>query len=212
MPAEPKYSLQYYHHIEKGYYPFSFLRDRVVIHFIKKLLPRGKRILEIGCGTGKLLAQIEKDYETYGVDISPFAIKIAQSRTNSTTFQVASIENEFLSPYQFDGIVAINILEHLEYPKKVLAKLHQILSCDGYLFLHLPIASNGFSRFLQNNFYKDDTHVFIPSLEELKTLLKETKFSLICERSGTTIFLPLSFSLWLKSTPCYFGVYRKLPS
>ncbi|MEO0091202.1 MAG: class I SAM-dependent methyltransferase [candidate division WOR-3 bacterium] len=209
MQSEHKYSSQYYHHIENGYYPFSFLRDKVIIGFIKKLLPQGKRILEVGCGTGKLLSQIENDYETYGIDISSFAITVAQSRARATIFQVASIEDKIFSPGSFDGIIAINVLEHLKNPKLALERIHQMLSPAGYLFLHLPIASNAFSRLLQKYFYPDDSHVFIPSLKKLKTLLKDTNFSFIHERSGTTIFLPVSFPLWLKFTPCYFGVYKK---
>ncbi|MCX7785802.1 MAG: class I SAM-dependent methyltransferase [candidate division WOR-3 bacterium] len=210
MLTEHNYSSQYYHHIEKGYYPFSFLRDKVIIHFIKKLVPRGKKILEVGCGTGRLLRQIENDYETYGVDISHYAITVAQSRTQSTLFQVASIEDNITLPHQFDGIVAINVLEHLENPQRALERIYQMLSWDGYLFLHLPIASNTLSRFLQRHFYYDNSHIFIPSLDELKNLLKKVNFSFIIERSGTTIFLPISSRIWVKSTPCYFGIYKKI--
>jgi SAM-dependent methyltransferase len=44
-------------------------------------LPRGSRVLDIGCGTGSTVLQcIERGYEAAGIDISPTAVKRARER------------------------------------------------------------------------------------------------------------------------------------
>jgi 2-polyprenyl-3-methyl-5-hydroxy-6-metoxy-1,4-benzoquinol methylase len=203
------YSSEYFEHIEKGYYPFSYLRDRVIIHFVKKLIPKGKRILEIGCGTGRCITQIENKYETYGMDISEYAIKQAQTRSRKTKFSATSLENLDAFEKQFDGVIAINIIEHLAEPDTILLKINKVLSNNGFLFVHLPTVSNKLSKILLNRFYKDDTHVFITSINNLNSVLLEAGFSLMYQRSGSFIFLPISNQKVLEITPPYFGIYKK---
>ena len=214
---ENNYSSEYFEHIEKGYYPFSYLRDRVIIHFVKKLIPtcssaprrEGKQILEIGCGTGRCITQIENDYKTYGMDISAHAITEAKKRSRATSFLIASLEACDSFSVQFDGIIAINVIEHLVNPGETLQKINSVLKKDGFLFIHLPTASNKMSKFLLDRFYKDDTHVFIPSINNLNHVLNRAGFQLIYQRSGSFIFLPISNQKVLEITPPYFGIYKK---
>ena len=35
----------------------------------------GRRMLEVGCGLGYILAALERKYETFGVDVSAYAIE-----------------------------------------------------------------------------------------------------------------------------------------
>jgi cyclopropane fatty-acyl-phospholipid synthase-like methyltransferase len=204
------YHEQYFEHIENGYYPFSFLRDKVVIHFVKKLIPKGQKILELGCGTGRFITQLKNNYETYGIDISAYAIDEAKRRNQSTVFLNRSLEQSDLFSIKFDAIVAINTLEHLSDSEMMLEKLHTNLRQNGFLFIHLPVASNKFSKFLLNRFYHDQTHVFIPSITRLNVMLNKIGFTTIHERSGTFIFLPIGSRSVLEMTPAYFGIYKKI--
>ncbi len=202
------YSPKYFEHIEGGYYPFSYLRDKIIVGTVRRLIPRKGRILEIGCGTGRFLSQIEEDYETYGIDISEYAIKEAKKRTRFSRLFVKDVA-DFNFHFKFDGIVAVNIIEHLKDPLAVLSNIKENLQKKGFLFIHLPTASNLLSRFFLNLFYKDDTHLFIPTVSEIGSLLEGIGFSLIHERSGSFLFLPLSHRLILNSLPVYFGIYQK---
>lgn len=51
---------------------------------IEKLIllgqPKGKELLELGCGTGELLKRFEKDYHCHGLDISEHMLKVAQEK------------------------------------------------------------------------------------------------------------------------------------
>ena len=51
--------------------------------FYSKVIKRYKkngRLLEIGCGFGDLLKLLEKDFATFGIDISNYAISLAQKK------------------------------------------------------------------------------------------------------------------------------------
>ncbi|MEO0083157.1 MAG: class I SAM-dependent methyltransferase [candidate division WOR-3 bacterium] len=202
------YHQQYFEHIERGYYPFSYLRDKIIVNLIKKLIPFGGRILEFGCGTGRLITKLELQYETYGIDISHYAISRAQEKSKNTKFYY-SLDDFLLLKKHIDCILAINVIEHIENPEGLLKKFNLILKKFGYLFIHLPVSSNQLSKYLVKKFYNDETHVFVPSIDELDAILFDNGFKLIHRRSGSFIFLPISIKNIIKITPCYLGIYKK---
>jgi ubiquinone/menaquinone biosynthesis C-methylase UbiE len=60
--------------------------------FMKFLIPPGKRVLELGCGSGDLLAELEPSYGV-GVDFSPSAIVRAKTRHPELNFIVGDAED-----------------------------------------------------------------------------------------------------------------------
>lgn len=202
------YHQQYFEHIESGYYPFSYLRDKIIVNLIKKLIPFGSRILEFGCGTGRLITKLELYYETYGIDISHYAINQAQAKSKTTKYYY-HLDDFLLLKKTIDGILAINVIEHIENPEDLLKKFNLILKKCGYLFIHLPVSSNQLSKYLVEKFYNDETHVFVPSIDELESMLFDNGFKLVHRRSGSFIFLPISIKNIIKITPCYLGIYKK---
>src|SRR5436305_8244819 len=53
--------------------------------FMRFLIPRGKRVLELGCGRGDLLAALEPSHGV-GVDFSARAIATARARHRGLSF------------------------------------------------------------------------------------------------------------------------------
>jgi len=61
---------------------------------------KGKRLLDVGCGTGYLLKAAEDtELETYGIDISGEAVKISRKISPSSKITEGSGKNQF--PRQF---------------------------------------------------------------------------------------------------------------
>lgn len=92
------------------------------------LIPPGSRVLEIGCGTGSLLAGLKPKIGV-GIDFSEAVIEIAQAKYPHLTFYC--LDAEALSPkdlnadeLQFDFIVLSGVLGHLSDVQQVLARLH----------------------------------------------------------------------------------------
>jgi ubiquinone/menaquinone biosynthesis C-methylase UbiE len=99
---------------------------------LKKLLssfiPKDKHILEIGCGTGDLLASLNPKVG-YGLDLSPEMIKLAKIRHSSSknlSFSTQSI-NKFKSK-NLNFIFMADVIEHLEDPQKTFTQISQIMT------------------------------------------------------------------------------------
>src|SRR3984957_2763588 len=60
--------------------------------FMRFLIPPGKRVLELGCGVGNLLAAVEPAYGV-GVDFSPSSIEKAKARHPELHFVVGDVED-----------------------------------------------------------------------------------------------------------------------
>src|SRR4051812_42543573 len=96
--------------------------------FMRLLVPPGKRVLELGCGSGHMLAALEPSYGV-GVDFSPKTIAKARELYPELTFilgdveepaTVASIEGPF------DYIVIADTIGLLEDIDGTLRLVHQL--------------------------------------------------------------------------------------
>jgi SAM-dependent methyltransferase len=101
------------------------------------------RLLDVGCGYGYFLREAEPSYETYGIDISDYAITRAARVAPKSVLGVVDVESPdalrgFVGELRFEIIVAFNILEHLKNPLVALEQLHGLLVPGGYLFFKVP--------------------------------------------------------------------------
>ena len=78
----------------------------------KQLIPKQKTVLEIGCGTGDLILEIDAS-QALGIDISREMIKIAQQKYPHIKFEAIAIEN-FKTEHVIDFIFLADVIEHLE--------------------------------------------------------------------------------------------------
>ena len=96
-------------------------------------------VCEVGCGAGEILALLQKTMGDQcilqGYDISPQAIELAQTRSNShLQFQQLDFVNE--TSDIFDLILIIDLIEHLENPFKF---LQAIKKRSQYKIFHIPL-------------------------------------------------------------------------
>lgn len=79
------------------------------------LVPKGKRVLELGCGTGELLASLEPS-EGIGIDLSPKMVELAAERFPNLTFKEGDAEAPETWGVEgtFDCIILSDIAGHLE--------------------------------------------------------------------------------------------------
>lgn len=78
----------------------------------KELIPEHSKVLEIGCGTGDLIAELNCT-KGVGIDISHKMIEIAQKKHPKLTFKTCTIET-YKRPFEFDYIFLADVIEHLE--------------------------------------------------------------------------------------------------
>lgn len=120
---------------------------------VERLLSAGnirpESILELGCGTGALLVELQKRKiadHVYGLDYSSHAIEYV--RRVAPAIQVAAGDvTDFENPFDrdsFDVIVLSHTLEHLEQPMDFLRAIHSIKFT--YLVIEVPLENLFFGR------------------------------------------------------------------
>jgi ubiquinone/menaquinone biosynthesis C-methylase UbiE len=87
------------------------------------LIPKNKKVFEIGCGTGDLLASL-KPKHGYGMDISNQMIKISKTKYQDSK----NLHYSTGWPKEnFDYIFMSDVIEHLENPKDVFNRISKLM-------------------------------------------------------------------------------------
>lgn len=97
------------------------------LRYLKFLIPEGLRILEIGCGTGDVLAGLEPSYGV-GIDFSPAMVAEARLLHPELEFRVGDIEDaDFVAslPGPFDVILIGDTIGSLDDCQATLEHLHR---------------------------------------------------------------------------------------
>jgi SAM-dependent methyltransferase len=113
------------------------------LRYLKFLIPEGARVLELGCGTGDLLAALKPSFGV-GVDFSAGMIGEARKAYPDLTFLVGDVEDPAFVrslPGPFDVIVVVDTLGALDDSQAMFASLHDLCTREtrlvvGY-FSHL---------------------------------------------------------------------------
>ncbi len=96
----------------------------------------GVKILDIGCGTGKILSLYknlshEKENLLYGIDISQNMIRIAKTKASDVKFVRANALTLPFKDGSFDFISMIGVLEYLKEKKVALGEIYRVLENNG---------------------------------------------------------------------------------
>ncbi len=117
--------------------------DKILGKYIMKKvfeLGRGSLILDVGCGDGFLTKEIARHYDkVVGIDGSADKINIARQYAPEVEFHVSLFE-EFEYDMEFDSIIMINILEHVDDPILFLKRAKDFLNPDGEVIVFVPNA------------------------------------------------------------------------
>lgn len=102
---------------------------------------RGKKLLEIGCGTGygsNYLAENGVKIIT-ACDVDPSAISFARRHNphSNINFLEADVEKLELAE-KYDVVVAFEVIEHLQQPEKLITIAKKSLKKGGFLILSTP--------------------------------------------------------------------------
>jgi SAM-dependent methyltransferase len=115
---------------EGGFNP-SFQRHRAEYRLSATLIGPG-RVLDLGCGTGHSYEELAPR-ETVGVDVEPAALAGQHRETH-----VADMRRLPFGADSFSSVVAIETIEHVPDPDRVLAEVARVLAPDGRAVFATP--------------------------------------------------------------------------
>lgn len=125
--------------------PVALLRaeHRARIPWILKYLKPNNDVLDLGCGGGLLTNQLALSgtFSLFGVDQSEAALTTARRHIPNTAIStphyiVGQADQLPFSKHQFDVILAMDFLEHIENPEKIFKEVARILKPNGYFLTH----------------------------------------------------------------------------
>ena len=146
-------------------------------------------VLDIGCGAGFLSNALARaGHRVIGLDASTEALEIAARHDSTRTVDYRRGDARSLSfpDASFDVVCAMDFLEHVEDPARVVAEAARVLRPSGLFFFHTfnrnPIAwlvvIKGVEWFVKNT--PRDMHV-------LDMFVKPTELRAACESSGLDV-------------------------
>jgi glycosyltransferase involved in cell wall biosynthesis/ubiquinone/menaquinone biosynthesis C-methylase UbiE len=118
-------------------------------NIVRTVIPAGSRVLELGCGTGNLLAALHPSHGL-GLDLSPEIVKIARRNHPQLTFEVGDAEDFAIPAAGFDFVLASDLVGELEDIAAMLERVRAVSDEDTRLVLtfHNP-ALEGVLRLAQ---------------------------------------------------------------
>ena len=142
MPVTPQSIAQDQH---KDYYAAGGYDEGRLKWTVETFLPNytDKKILEIGCGDGKLLALLSTENDVQGIEASFTGVEKCASRgIQAICMDVSSQPLPFPDDY-FDAVVILETFEHLMNPYYAMLEIRRVLKENAKLICSVPNPKTG---------------------------------------------------------------------
>ncbi len=187
------YNAEHYshvHQVEQRHFWFlgrSELITSVIARFIPN--PMGCTFLDIGCGTGVMLRQLQRlGFATTGLDVNARALVYAKSQTNSLL--VRSSIFQFSPKEMFDAVGAFDVMEHIHDDSEFIKKCYTLVHKGGYMFLTVPAGMHLWSSVDVASGHKRRYTKY-----SMEKLIKDSGFRLVHMGYWNSLLLPI-YSFW----------------
>ena len=161
------------------------------IKYIANLKPGA--VLDIGCGPGWLLSQLNSRWKRYGIEPSKQAASVAEKY--ASIFE-GTLEDFVFRRDSFDLVVAYHVIEHIHDPLAAIKTIHQLLKPGGTLILGTPDFDSGCARRFGSRFrlLHDATHISLFSNDSMHRFLRNHGFKI------TSVDYPYFETSWFTRT------------
>ena len=168
----------------------SKIKNPWVAQIIRQELGDGpQKILDIGCGAGFLSNYLgEQGNEVFGLDMSKESLEIAKKHdfTRKVNYQYGDAYSLPFADQTFDVVCAMDFLEHVEEPQRVIEEASRVLKPGGVFFFH-TFSKNFISYFVIIKLVE----WFLPktpkNLHLLRLFISPKELRQMCLKSGLNI-------------------------
>ena len=162
-------------------------RNELILWALGTYKPNAQSLLEVGCGTGFVLAGIAKAYPAIALSGSEiFVAGLAHAARRVPSAHLMQMDARRI-PFQdeFDVIGAFDVLEHIEEDWAVLRQIYRALKPGGILLLTVPQHPKLWSIADEHA-----CHVRRYTEVEIETKVRECRLSILRSTSFVTMLLP----------------------
>ena len=144
--------------------------DGSLLAVSKLQLARDARILDAGCGSGKLLHRMSTFGFTNLSGVDPF---LSDNMTNRNGVSIRRAYLEDVAGAEYDLVMFHHSLEHIADPRRTLQAAERLLSPSGKCLVRVPVMGEAWELYGTNWYGLDPPrHMWIPT-EKAMTLLAE---------------------------------------
>jgi len=157
--------------------------QRAVLDLAEDEIPRPRAILDVGCGTGRLLQSASARFpgaELVGVDPAPEMVRQAKLRAGDISamgFQLASAEELPFPDQHFDLVFSTLTFHHWADQRKAVAEVGRVLAPSGRWLL-ADFLATGLMRYVRRLLRMRR----FPERESLKAMLAPAGLAVVTER------------------------------
>jgi SAM-dependent methyltransferase len=117
---------------------------RTIAEHVQSCVSKGARILEVGCFNGFFVKTLrDLGYNANGVDLNQSALAVGKTQHGLDGFLYDNM-TDALSEGEFDAIICIDVVEHLDDPNAFLNLLKKSLKPHGVIIVAGPVAERRF--------------------------------------------------------------------
>jgi len=128
------------------------LQMRWILSLARKARPGARTLLDIGAGTGLLVAEAESDgLDAIGIEPSRTFTEVA--RRHGRRVLQGVFPHPALTGRRFDVICLIDVIEHVADPLVLLRNCQRALTSEGALILVTPDVGSAVARLLRNRWW-----------------------------------------------------------
>jgi ubiquinone/menaquinone biosynthesis C-methylase UbiE len=181
MPFDENYfSTHTYADVSFAKYSMYWWSNRFHAILARRYGRRGRRLLEIGSGMGHLVGQLEDTFETYGIDVNPWALNKSKEVARKSHLQTASAQELPFTSRSFNVVIIKHIVEHLPDPQKAIQEIGRVTEQDGALILATPNLDSLLKPWKGRTWigYQDPTHISLKHPAEWLSFIEAAGFEL----------------------------------
>jgi SAM-dependent methyltransferase len=164
-------------------------RNRLLQDLARRWFPRAEAVLEVGCGTGYVLAGLRRALPSarmVGSEIYANGLGYAAKRLGEDVLLYQMDAQAIPFTAEFDLIAACDVLEHIDADDLVLQQMHRALKPGGGLLLTVPQHPFLWSRVDELAFHKRRYR-----RTELQEKCQKAGFRVVAQMSFVSALLPL---------------------
>ena len=132
-----------YDAVAQRYSDWAQREPRLRMQFVSKVfefLATGSRVLELGCGSGRPVAQaLAHRFQVTGMDISATQLTLARQHVPNANFVRADMSTVEFRPAAFDAVISLYSITHVprvDHPG-LLARIARWIKPGGYLLINM---------------------------------------------------------------------------